>query len=510
MNLAMTMGVTINADGLSIVHQGSGGEANATLPDVCLTTMGKPVVPIPYGNNAKSADLADGTATVTADGGNSIAIKGSKFTKSTGDAGGDKKGVASGTIEAEAEFISASPTVKMEGKGVCRLSDQMTMNKANTMCMGGAQNPSVSVTADEEGTYTVDIFLSYSDGDPVQGATYELVDQTGAKFSGSLGNDGKASVGGVAPGEFHIEYGEDTREFTPNNPTQANPKFNPQADAQAIIEEAKRGEVGFWENAWERMSGVASWIWGVVLGDFNDDASVEQIIANTALTMIPVVDQAADVRDLTANILNLLDEEERDKSENWLALALTLIGCIPTFGSAMKGTCKVVLKAGKDTPKDELLAVLRGLGKGDPEKFLRTLDWADYAKQTSQILSDVLKPCMEVATELASYADRMGADELSKYFIRLQDELKIFDKMGSDKLQQAMKEFDDLFARVLGKPDKVFPAKTKYNTGKSSQHGKNDDKVNESKDKVRSRCEVCNRHLGKDKLSCIGHKFIRV
>ncbi|WP_218744777.1 DUF4150 domain-containing protein, partial [Vibrio parahaemolyticus] len=139
------MGVTVGANGLSIVHKGSGGEANATLPDVCLTKVGKPIVPIPYGNNAKSADLAGGTTTISMDGGNSVAIKGSTFSKSTGDAGGDKKGVASGTIEAEAKFISASPTVKFEGKGVCRLSDQMTMNKANTMCLSGAQNPSVSV-----------------------------------------------------------------------------------------------------------------------------------------------------------------------------------------------------------------------------------------------------------------------------------------------------------------------------------------------------------------------------
>lgn len=42
------MAVTISANGLSVVHKGSGGEANATLPDVCLTTVGKPVVPIPY------------------------------------------------------------------------------------------------------------------------------------------------------------------------------------------------------------------------------------------------------------------------------------------------------------------------------------------------------------------------------------------------------------------------------------------------------------------------------
>ncbi|MEZ9504329.1 PAAR-like domain-containing protein [Vibrio sp. 10N.286.51.B11] len=487
------MGVTVCANGLSVVHQGSGGEANATLPDVCLTTVGKPVVPIPYGNNAKSADLAGGTTTVSMDGGNSIAIKGSKFSASTGDAGGDKKGVASGTIEAEAEFISASPTVKFEGVGVCRLSDQMTMNKANTMCLGGAQNPSVSVTEDQEGTYTVDLFLSYSDGEPVQGATYKLVDQTGASFEGTLDNAGKASVSGVAPGEFNIDYGEDSREFMPNIPTKTNPNFNPNANAQLIIEEAKRGEVGFWENSWKRMSGAASWVWGVILGDFNDDSSVEQIIANTALTMIPVVDQAADVRDLSANIMTLLSEEERDKPENWLALSLTLIGCVPTFGSAVKGTCKVALKGGKGTSKDTLLAVLRGMGKGDPEKFLRTLDWVDYAKQASNIVSDVLKPCIEVASELASFANRMGADELAEYFLKLADEVKIIDKMVPDKLKQAMGEFDQLFARILGKSERAYPAKVKHDTGKSAQSGKSNDNTNEKKDKKEFVCPVCKK-----------------
>ncbi|MEZ9407949.1 PAAR-like domain-containing protein [Vibrio sp. 10N.286.48.F5] len=496
------MGVTVCANGLSVVHQGSGGEANATLPDVCLTTVGKPVVPIPYGNNAKSADLVGGTTTISMDGGNSIAIKGSKFSASTGDAGGDKKGVASGTIEAEAEFISASPTVKFEGVGVCRLSDQMTMNKANTMCLGGAQNPSVSVTEEQEGTYTVDLFLSYSDGEPVQGATYKLIDQTGASFEGTLDNVGKASVSGVAPGEFNIDYGEDSREFMPNIPTKTNPNFNPNANAQLIIEEAKRGEVGFWENSWKRMSGAASWIWGVILGDFNDDASVEQIIANTALTMIPVVDQAADVRDLSANIMTLLSEEERDKPENWLALSLTLIGCVPTFGSAVKGTCKVALKGGKGTSKDTLLAVLRGMGKGDPEKFLRTLKWVDYAKQASNIVSDVLKPCIEVASELASYANRMGADELAEYFLKLADEVKTIDKMVPDKLKEAMGEFDQLFARILGKGERAYPAKVKHNTGKSAQSGKSADKTNEEKDKKEVKCKVCCRIAGKKKGQC--------
>ncbi|MFP3345012.1 DUF4150 domain-containing protein, partial [Halomonas sp. SIMBA_159] len=87
----------------------------------------------PYGNNAKSADLADGSTTVTADGGNSIALKSSQFSCSTGDAGGDKKGIVSGTTEAEAKFTTASSTVKIEGVGVARKTDMMTMNAGNTM-----------------------------------------------------------------------------------------------------------------------------------------------------------------------------------------------------------------------------------------------------------------------------------------------------------------------------------------------------------------------------------------
>ncbi|MCM5510624.1 MULTISPECIES: PAAR-like domain-containing protein [Vibrio] len=509
------MGVTVCANGLSVVHKGSGGEANATLPDVCLTTVGNAVVPIPYGNNAKSADLADGTTTVSMDGGNSIAIKGSKFAASTGDAGGDKKGVASGTIEAEAEFISASPTVSMEGKGVCRLSDQMTMNKANTMCLGGAQNPSVTVTEDAEGTYTVDLFLSYSDGDPVQGATYKLTDQKGGVFEGKLDDKGKASVSGVAPGEFDVEFGEDTREFTPNEPTKQNPRYNPTADPQELLDNAKQGEVGFWENAWRKTSGVASWIWGVILGDFNEDATVEQIIANTAITMIPVVDQVGDLRDLAANTLRLLDEEARDDPENWLMLSLTLIGCIPVFGSAMKGTCKVALKLGKQTPKDDLLAVMRAVGKGDPEKFLRNLKWNDYAKQCAQILSDVIKPCCEVGIELASAASRIGADELAKYFLDLVKELRIVDKVGGDKIVEAMKSFDHLFASILGKAEDVFPARVHHSGKKgSAQSGTKTAKSNEKKTGA-SKCRICRKvkqvpgkKYANKSGTCVGHKVI--
>gem|GEM_PF-4352430 len=95
-------------------------------------------------NLVKDKDLVDGSTTVDADGGNSIAIKGCKFSKSIGDEPGTDKGVSSGTQLDEAKFISFSPDVTVEGQPVARLSDKMLMNKENSACMGGIVIPPVT------------------------------------------------------------------------------------------------------------------------------------------------------------------------------------------------------------------------------------------------------------------------------------------------------------------------------------------------------------------------------
>ncbi|HDM8172629.1 TPA: hypothetical protein P0E23_005322, partial [Vibrio harveyi] len=73
------------------------------------------------------------------------------------------------------------------------------------------------------------------------------------------------------------------------------------------------------------------------------------------------------------------------------------------------------------------------------------------------------------------------------------DEVKIIDKMVPDKLKEAMGEFDDLFARILGKGEKTYPAKVKHNTGESAQSGKNSAKANEKKGSEEFHCPVCGK-----------------
>lgn len=84
---------------------------------------------------------------------------------------------------------------------------------------------------------------------------------------------------------------------------------------------------------------VYVWLWEAIQGDFNDDRSVGQIAFDTGISMIPIVDQICDVRDIIANCKKI----DSDKSNHWawVALVLTLIGLFPSLGSLVKGVLKI-------------------------------------------------------------------------------------------------------------------------------------------------------------------------
>jgi hypothetical protein len=152
----MSVTIKVNGSSNSLVHKGSNGIANSTIPDVCKTPSPGGPVPIPYPVIVSmSSDLANGSTTVKADGGNMIGIKGCELSRCTGDEAGTAGGVKSSTFMKEAKFILYSFDVKIEGKNACRLSDKMTMNHENTMCLAGIiQVPVLAEQDDPECTVT--------------------------------------------------------------------------------------------------------------------------------------------------------------------------------------------------------------------------------------------------------------------------------------------------------------------------------------------------------------------
>jgi hypothetical protein len=118
------------------------------------------------------------------------------------------------------------------------------------------------------------------------------------------------------------------------------------------------------------------WFWEAVEGDFNEDRSTVQIMMDAAVSMIPLVDQLCDMRDLIANCRKL----HRDITDPvaWIGLALTLIGLFPTLGSLVKGVLKIFFcflrRSGGQQTADAVNAaitwVISFLRRHDVQKYL--------------------------------------------------------------------------------------------------------------------------------------------
>ncbi|UDM63439.1 hypothetical protein KIJ96_04765 [Pseudoalteromonas piscicida] len=111
--------------------------------------------------------------------------------------------------------------------------------------------------------------------------------------------------------------------------------------------------------------------------------------------MIPIIDQVMDLRDIIANVMLLTDDDEANDTDAWLAFTLTGIGLVPVVGSAVKGVGKVILKNTGES-LSAALAVLRlftqrKVGKGDPVKYLRDINWQDLGKQSATEVKNIVK-----------------------------------------------------------------------------------------------------------------------
>jgi hypothetical protein len=104
------------------------------------------------------------------------------------------------------------------------------------------------------------------------------------------------------------------------------------------------------------------WFWEAVQGDFNESRSAAQIMTDAAISMIPLVDQVCDVRDLIANCRKI--KQDPADTWAWVSLVLSLIGLFPSLGSLVKGVLKIffnfVRRAGGDAIAKGATAVAKG------------------------------------------------------------------------------------------------------------------------------------------------------
>jgi len=93
-----------------------------------------------------------------------------------------------------------------------------------------------------------------------------------------------------------------------------------------------------YKNVTDGSKNVVEWLWEAIQGDFNQERTTGQIAFDTAISMIPGVDQVCDVRDVVANCKQINDDTSNTWA--WVGLVLTLVGLIPTVGSLLKGVLR--------------------------------------------------------------------------------------------------------------------------------------------------------------------------
>jgi hypothetical protein len=108
----------------------SGWKVIYTLPDVCLTPIGNNVVPVPYAVHANLEQSVQVAKSVRANGYPVVIYDETYVPKTIGDAGGKRKGIQSGTVEANCYPKTHSSTVSAEKHRVIRHDDEFWMNGA--------------------------------------------------------------------------------------------------------------------------------------------------------------------------------------------------------------------------------------------------------------------------------------------------------------------------------------------------------------------------------------------
>ncbi|WP_426172917.1 hypothetical protein [Massilia sp. TWR1-2-2] len=89
----------------------------------------------------------------------------------------------------------------------------------------------------------------------------------------------------------------------------------------------------------EASSNPFVWFWEAVEGDFNENRTTGQILVDAGISMIPLIDQVCDIRDLIADCKKI--GKAPADSWTWVSLLLTLIGLFPSLGSLAKGVLKI-------------------------------------------------------------------------------------------------------------------------------------------------------------------------
>lgn len=193
---------------------------------------------------------------------------------------------------------------------------------------------------------------------------------------------------------------------------------------------------------------------GALKGEFNDKATLGQIVFDAVISMFPVAGEATAVRDLIAIITKMVeDNKEVQKVLNWIGIILCLLPIIPFFGGILKGIGRLLITVIKDASKvgevaTAILAFMRKMGYGDPIKFIDKLKFSQYQ---ATILSEFKKFLSRLKAAFNFFNNKMGyaiPKDAKVYLNSMGPKLDELARLADQKIPSGIKALDRALNQV--------------------------------------------------------------
>lgn len=154
---------------------------------------------------------------------------------------------------------------------------------------------------------------------------------------------------------------------------------------------------------------IAKFLKDLVLGDFEEDQGKAAMVVGGVISLIPIVDQIMDARDVAGMIFRLSKKGVTNATkDDWFDLALAAFGCIPEVGSLFKTIIKPLRKLRKESkltgavPGSLLVENMLGSAKGSAIKFFKVFNWGQRTQQAIALCMCTLDQCIELLDYLAA------------------------------------------------------------------------------------------------------------
>ncbi|MDA9557294.1 DUF4150 domain-containing protein, partial [Vibrio sp.] len=470
------MGVSGSANNLGIVHQGSDGKALSSTPDVCFTKVGKPVKELPYDNSAQSSDLVDGSQTVKIDGGYSIALDGSKLSTSTGDEAGDHKGVVSGTIKGEAEFISSSPDILVEGRSVARHTDSLLMNNANTICFG-IDNPGPEAEEQEVDKHDLHLSLKNRLSQPCANTPFKAIDKEGGVvYEGELDGGGHGVITDLDPVWLRFEFGEDPQAYQwfPRFMRKPNPRYTQHESSETVFREVAGAVPLFWElDTPKAKRNLDNGYWGHFrcqnkqangddMPDYyaaRNDKHFQDYLRFELLTYFPRAIEAHEHNALARIITTHIDHDNDEIESADLNAYAAYLGALSSDDFQR---FQLLHHVPTSMTYHRFLGILRARGTGNADEYMANAPWGDFQESIIAHSSELITLISERIDALHTFAEERNYKAMMQDLAHYRTRLTSFDRAVRRQITDVTAELKDKLQQMQRTPVDTVQGQGRY------------------------------------------------